>query len=156
MKIKVVSIGKTNVHFVQQGVDEFVTRVSNYTKFEWIELPDVKHSTKLSKSELQKKECELLLPYLSNSPTTMLLDEHGKLYSSKQFAQLLEKHQLQSTQELTFIIGGAYGFSKELLAMNFPKFALSPMTFTHQMIRLIFAEQLYRAFTIIRNEKYHH
>ena len=156
MKIRILSIGKTNVDFIQEGISHYLVRLKHYTKMEWIELPDVKNAAKLDKPSLLRKEHQLLEPYLSDKGITILLDEHGQQRSSVQFAKFIEKHEVQSTPQLTFIIGGAFGFAKELLDMKFPKFALSEMTFTHQMIRLILIEQVYRAYTIIKHEKYHH
>ena len=156
MKIRIVSIGKTNVDYIQTGVTHFISRLKHYTKLEWIELNDVKNASKLDKATLQHKEHEILIPYLEDKGIIVLLDEHGKTRSSIQFAKFIEQHEIQSTPQLTFIIGGAFGFSGDMLALNYPKFALSEMTFTHQMIRLILIEQVYRAYTIIKHEKYHH
>ena len=156
VKVRVISIGKTNVPFVKTGIEHYLNRLKHYVSIEWIELSDVKHASKLDHASLKKREFDLLKKYLADKGKIILLDEHGKNYSSVKFAQFIEEQQIQSLQQLTFFIGGAYGFSSEMLDMKLPRMALSQMTFTHQMIRLLLVEQMYRAFTIIKNENYHH
>lgn len=156
MKIKLVVIGKTNISFVKSGINEYVKRLSKYISFEIKELADVKNSNKITKNELKIKEQELLQKNFGENDEIILLDENGKEFSSEKFSEFIEKKTIHSSRNLTFVVGGAYGFSDFLLNQNYEKIALSKMTFSHQLIRLIFVEQLYRAFSIIKNEPYHH
>lgn len=156
MKISIISIGKTNEAYLNEGIKIYLSRLKHYTNIEWIELKDVKNSNKLAALELKKKEGEILLSKLDNSDFLFLLDEAGKNYSSRDFSKVIESQMLNAAKHLVFHIGGAYGFSDEVYARANQKISLSKMTFSHQMVRLIFAEQLYRAFSIIKGEKYHH
>jgi len=156
MKIRVLSIGKTNIDFVEQGLQEYLKRLKHYTKLEWIELPDVKQVDRSNTSELKTRESERFLEQLKPTDHLILLDEKGKHRSSEEMANWIKDHQLYQQSDLVFIIGGAYGFSETLYAKANGKLSLSKMTFNHQMVRMIFAEQLYRAFTIIKGEPYHH
>jgi 23S rRNA (pseudouridine1915-N3)-methyltransferase len=155
MKIVLIQIGKTHFNFVDEGFDVFAKRLKHYCKFETvlIELP-----TKLKSSDVEqikKNEGELVLKKIASTDYLILLDENGKEFHSKDFANFIEKQSIHQSS-LTFVIGGAYGFSKEVYERANTKISLSKMTFSHQLIRLIFAEQLYRAFTIIKGEPYHH
>jgi 23S rRNA (pseudouridine1915-N3)-methyltransferase len=154
MKISLIQIGKTHINFVDDGVDVFVKRLKHYTKFESVVI-EVPSKLKTNDEKLTKKyESELLLKKIQPSDYIILLDEKGESLSSRKFASYLEKLFLHQ-QHIVFIIGGAYGFSEELYSRANHKISLSAMTFSHQLIRLIFAEQLYRAFTIIKGEPYH-
>ena len=154
MQIKLIVVGKTNVSFVKEGFEEYRKRLKHYVNFTYIELPDVKKQQ--TKELLKKAEGEKLLQQFKPGDKVVLLDEKGKTYRSVEFARQLENWQLQSVSQVVFVIGGAYGFSDDVYRRADLKISLSPMTFSHQMIRLIFIEQLYRAFTIIKGKKYHH
>jgi 23S rRNA (pseudouridine1915-N3)-methyltransferase len=156
MKIKLILVGKTNAKYLVEGEKEYEKRLKHYTKFEEIIIPDVKQSGKLSESELKKKEGQLILAKLENSDHVILLDDKGNSYSSLQFSDFLQQKMNSSLKCLVFVVGGAFGFSDEVYQRANSKVSLSKMTFSHQMIRLIFKEQLYRGFSILRGEKYHH
>ena len=156
MKIKLILVGKTNAKYLVEGEKEYEKRLKHYTKFEEIIIPDVKQSGKLSESELKKKEGQLILDKLENSDHVILLDDKGKSYSSIEFANFLQQKMNSGLKSLVFVVGGAFGFSDEVYQRANSKLSLSKMTFSHQMVRLIFKEQLYRGFSILRGEKYHH
>ena len=156
MSIRILSIGKTNIPFVKDGVETILTGLNNNTKLGGNELPDVKNQKKLSVDQLKKEEGKLFMGKLNPGDFVILLDENGQQQSSIEFSQWLEKKVMHTAKDIVFIIGGAYGFSEELYAVTGAKLSLSKMTFSHQIIRSIFAEQLYRAFTIQRGEPYHH
>tara|TARA_R110002020_G_scaffold91560_1_gene222176 strand:+ start:11699 stop:12172 length:474 start_codon:yes stop_codon:yes gene_type:complete len=156
MKIKLLTIGKTDSHHLEQFIKEYTIRLSHYISFDLEVVPDLKKVKNLSE-ELQKyKEGEQLLKRINNSDVLILLDEKGKQYSSVDFATFLQKHMNSGIKQLVFAIGGPYGFSTEVRQRANGLIGLSKMTFSHQMVRLFVAEQLYRAFTILRNEPYHH
>ena len=155
MKIRLLVVGKTKEKLVEEGIKEYLKRLTRYTSFEIEVIPDAKVSNKMSSNEVKQLEGKEILKKLG-SDILVLLDEKGKEFTSVAFSQWIEKHQLNSTKQITFLIGGAFGFSDEVYKRASSKIALSKMTFTHQMIRLIFIEQVYRAFTIIKGEKYHH
>ena len=156
MKIKLIVVGKTNAKYLLEGEKEYENRLRHYTKFEEIIIPDVKQSGKLSEKELKKKESQLILGKLENSDHVILLDDKGKSYSSVEFANFLQQKMNSSLKSLVFVVGGAFGFSDEVYQRANSKLSLSKMTFSHQMVRLIFKEQLYRGFSILRGERYHH
>ena len=156
MKIKLIVIGKTNTAYLKTGENEYENRLKHYCKFEEIIINDVKNGSKFSKNELKIKEGNLILKHLESIDKVILLDSIGKIYSSNEFSNFLNENMLHSTKSLVFIVGGAYGFSDEVYNRANNKLSLSKMTFSHQMVRLIFKEQLYRALTIIKGEKYHH
>ena len=156
MRIRTLSIGKTNVDYIKDGIEQFNSRITKYCKYEWEEIPDVKNRAKLPKADLKKEEGKLILKRLQPGERLILLDENGKGFSSLKFSSWLNNSINIQAKNICFVIGGAYGFSDEVYARAEVKIALSPMTFNHQIIRLLFAEQLYRAFTIIRGEPYHH
>ena len=156
MKIKLIVVGKTNARYLVEGEKEYEKRLKHYTKFEEIIIPDVKQSGKLSESELKKKEGQLILAKLENSDHVILLDDKGRSYSSIELANFLQQKMNSGLKSLVFVVGGAYGFSDEVYQRAGSKLSLSKMTFSHQMVRLIFKEQLYRGFSILRGEKYHH
>lgn len=156
MKITLLLTGKTDVEPVKVLMDEYTKRIGHYTNFEVITIPDIKNIKNLSIEQYRQKEAEQQKKYLTKSDFIILLDENGKEYSSEKFAQFLE-HKIQiGIKNLVFVIGGAFGFTDEIRKMAEQSVSLSKMTFPHQLVRLIFLEQLYRAFTIIRKEKYHH
>lgn len=139
-----------------EGESEYLKRLKRYAPIEKIELPDIKGAKKMSQSEIKQKEGALILSKLIATDIVILLDDKGKDYSSIQFSKWLQNKMNTSIKSLVFIVGGAYGFSAELYARSQEKLSISKMTFSHQMIRMIFFEQLYRAFSILNNEPYHH
>jgi 23S rRNA (pseudouridine1915-N3)-methyltransferase len=154
MKISLVCIGKTNETYIQEGMDVYVKRIQRYTTFNQHFTSDLK---KVFTREQQKiEEGQIILKKIAQNDFLVLLDENGKEFGSVKFADYIEKHLMQSTKNLIFVIGGPYGFSDEVYARANFKLSLSQMTFSHQLIRLIFVEQLYRAFTIMKGEPYHH
>jgi 23S rRNA (pseudouridine1915-N3)-methyltransferase len=156
MKISIIQIGSLPSKDLKSLCDEYEHRLKRYSKVEIVSLPDIKNASKLSVGELKKKEWAAFEEKIDKSATLILLDENGKQFSSSGFAGLIEKHQLSSVKEIVFLIGGAFGFDEEAYKRSTIKLSLSSMTFNHQMVRVIFLEQLYRAFTIIKGEKYHH
>ena len=156
MKIKLIVVGKTNAKYLLEGEIEYGNRLKHYIKFEEIIIPDVKHSGKLNENELKKKESQLILGKLENSDHVILLDDKGKTHSSIEFANFLQQKMNSSLKSLVFVVGGAFGFSDDVFQRANFKLSLSKMTFSHQMVRLIFKEQLYRGFSILKGEKYHH
>jgi len=155
MKVTLLVTGKTDSGWLQQGFDVYAKRLQHYVSFEIKVLPDLKNTRHLDAAEFREREARQLLPHILGKPEVYLLDETGDQLTSRQLAGFIEKRQLASAKELFFIIGGAYGFSSEVYSAASGKISLSRMTFSHQMARLLFAEQLYRAFTLIRGEKYH-
>ena len=156
MTIKLLAIGKTDNRHLQSLIDEYQKRLGFYIKFEFELVPDIKNSKNLSEDQQKQREGELILSKLSPSDVLILLDENGKQYNSVEFANYLQKHMNSGIKQLVFVIGGPYGFSQEVYEKSNGKLSLSKMTFSHQMIRLFFVEQLYRGFTILKNEPYHH
>ena len=156
MNIKLLAVGKTDNPALQQLIDMYEKRLSYYINFELQLLPDIKNSKSLSEEQQKAKEGELILGNVASSHHLILLDERGKELTSVAFADELQKKMNAGIKQLTFVIGGPYGFSKEVYDRANSKLSLSKLTFSHQMIRLFFVEQLYRAFTILRNEPYHH
>ncbi|MDG1689499.1 MAG: 23S rRNA (pseudouridine(1915)-N(3))-methyltransferase RlmH [Flavobacteriales bacterium] len=156
MKVKLIVIGKTKSKFLLDGENEYVKRLKHYCKFSELIIPDIKNGGKLSKKELKEKEGNLILESIKNSDYVILLDNKGLALTSIEFSELLNKKMVSSTNELVFIVGGAFGFSESVYKRANTKLSLSKMTFSHQMVRMIFKEQLYRAFTILKGEKYHH
>tara|TARA_B100001142_G_scaffold318702_1_gene361168 strand:- start:4 stop:477 length:474 start_codon:yes stop_codon:yes gene_type:complete len=156
MKIVLITIGKTNEKYLIEGINEYNKRLKKYSNFEIIDIPNVKNTKHLSDYELIKKEGELILNQLKDTDHVVLLDDKGKAFTSLTFAQKLQQWLIVGRKRLVFIIGGAYGFSESLYERGNEKLSLSNMTFSHQMIRLFFLEQMYRAYTILNNEPYHH
>jgi Uncharacterized conserved protein len=156
MKIQLLTVGKTQQDFVQKGMDEFAGRIKHYLPFELEVIPDLKNTRNLSQEQIKEKEGELILKNIRSEDYIVLLDEKGKEFTSLQFAQYIEKKMHSVSKRLVFIIGGAYGFSPAVYQAAHEKIALSKMTFSHQIIRVIFIEQLYRALSILNNEPYHH
>jgi len=156
MKIVILLTGKTEEGWMKSGFELYVQRLHHYCQIEIVEIPVLKNSGKLSIAEQCFAEGELQLRKISASDRLVLADEKGKEFSSEGFAKWIEKQQVAGHKRILFLIGGPYGFSPEIYKRADEKISLSQMTFSHQMIRPILAEQLYRAFTIIRGEKYHH
>jgi len=155
MKIKLITIGKMDLPFLNDGLDFYLLRLKHYCKLEYIELP---HSNLPGEheSKIMQIEAAILYKYFEEADYNILLDETGKSYSSVQFASQINNWNIKGMKNLHFYIGGAYGFHDSIRMKCDAKISVSCMTFTHQMVRLIFVEQLYRAFTILQNEKYHH
>lgn len=156
MKIQLLVIGKTNQDFVQKGLDEFCGRLKHYIPFEMDVIPDIKNTKNLSFEQQKEKEGELILKNIQPGDYVVLLDERGREFSSVQFADYIEKKTHIVSKRLIFVIGGPYGFSRKVYDTCQEKISISRMTFSHQLIRLIFVEQVYRAMTILNNEPYHH
>lgn len=155
MKTILIQVGKTvNKHFIA-GINDYLERVVHYMPFEVITIPELKNTKNLSEDQQKLAEGELILKHLQPSDTVVLLDEHGHEYRSIEFARWIQQKQ-QNARRLIFIIGGLYGFSQAVYQRANEQLSLSKMTFSHQMIRLTFMEQVYRACTIIRGEPYHH
>ena len=155
MKIELRIIGKTNYEFVDKGMEEFFNRVKKYISFQIKLIPALKKTKNLNSQQIKEKEGKLICDQIQKGDFLVLLDENGKEFNSVQFADFIEKRMNASTQKLVFQIGGAYGFSDEVYKKAQFKLSLSKMTFSHQLIRLIFAEQLYRAYSIIHRLPYH-
>ena len=153
MKFTILAIGHTNEEYLIQGVNKYLQRLKHYGKIEFKELKDIKSQQNVE--EFKKKESELILTHLKSDDILILLDEKGKMYDSVSFAGFIEKLQIHASKNVIFVIGGAFGHHKILLERANFTISLSSMTFSHQMVRLFFVEQLYRAFTILRGEKYH-
>ena len=156
MEIKLLTVGKTDVAWVKEGLDLYGSRLRHYVPFTVSEIPELKKVSALSQAQIKEKEGELILKNVGPQDVLVLLDEHGHEYRSMEFAEHLQKLMARGAKTLVFAIGGAYGFSEEVYARSHERISLSRMTFSHQMVRTIFAEQLYRAFTILKGEPYHH
>lgn len=156
MKITLLCIGKTDDKYIQEGLDKYLKRLKYYISFNFVVIPDVKNAKNLSEAQQKEKEAELFFKYIAANDQVILLDERGKEYRSVEFADFLEKKMVSSVQHLVFLIGGPYGFADAVKARANGSLSLSKMTFSHQMIRLFFVEQIYRAFTIMKGEPYHH
>jgi len=156
MKIKLIVIGKTDSLQLKDLTDDYLNRLKHYISFEMEVIPDIKKTKNLSEVNQKKMEGEEILKRMNPGDELILLDENGKSFTSEGFSGLLQKKMNSGLKNLIFVIGGPYGFSDEVYARASSKLSLSKMTFSHQMIRLFFVEQVYRAFTILRNEPYHH
>lgn len=156
MKISLLVIGKTDAGYFVDAIREYENRLRHYLPFEINVIPDIKNSKNLTVDQQKEKEGELILKNIQPGDYLVLLDERGKEYSSLQFASYIEKKTHTVNKRLVFVIGGPYGFSEDVYKKASEKISLSKMTFSHQMIRLVFVEQLYRAMTILNNEPYHH
>ena len=155
MKTVLILVGKTvNKHFIA-GIEDYSERISHYMPFEIVTIPELRNTKNLSEEQQKISEGDLILRQIQSSDTVVLLDEHGKEFRSIEYAQWLQQKQ-QTSRRLVFVIGGPYGFSDAVYSRANEKISLSKMTFSHQMVRLIFTEQLYRACTIIKGEPYHH
>ncbi|MEZ4856823.1 MAG: 23S rRNA (pseudouridine(1915)-N(3))-methyltransferase RlmH [Gelidibacter sp.] len=156
MQIKLLAIGKTDNKALQTLIEDYQKRLGFYIKFEFEIIPDLKKVKNLSEDQQKQKEGELILDKLSATDVLILLDENGKQLDSVGFSEYLQKHMNSGIKQLVFVIGGPYGFSEAVYSKAQGKLSLSKMTFSHQMIRLFVIEQLYRGFTILKNEPYHH
>lgn len=156
MKITLLTTGKTDIQWVREGMKIYISRLGHYINFSVTEIPELKNASSLGKEQVKTKEGELILKAIKPSDDVILLDEHGKEYSSVEWARALERRISNSGRDMVFVIGGAYGFSGQVYDRSNGLVSLSKMTFSHQMVRVIFIEQLYRAFTIMKGEPYHH
>jgi len=156
MQIKLLAIGKTDDKNLQQLIDTYKKRLGFYCRFDFEIISDIKNVKNLSEIQQKQKEGDEILKKIQKPDTLILLDENGKNYSSIGFSEFLQKKMNSGLKQLTFVIGGPYGFSQEIYSRANGKLSLSSMTFSHQMVRLFFIEQLYRGFTILKNEPYHH
>ena len=156
MKILLLAIGKTDEDYLITGIKKYVGRLGHYVSFEMKEIPDIRNRKTMSEEQQKKAESFLLLSQIQPGDFMVLLDENGTQHGSVSFAEWMEKLMASGVKRIVFVIGGPYGFAKEVYAKANAQMSLSPMTFSHQMVRLIFLEQLYRAFTILKGEPYHH
>ncbi|CAL2092920.1 23S rRNA (pseudouridine(1915)-N(3))-methyltransferase RlmH [Tenacibaculum sp. 190524A05c] len=156
MKIKLLAVGKTDDKNLNQLIELYQNRLKHYVKFELDIIPDIKNAKNLSEAQQKEKEGDLILSKLQNTDQLILLDDKGKQYTSIEFSQFLQKKMNSGIKQLVLVIGGPYGFSEAVYKKAGGKLSLSKMTFSHQMIRLFIVEQIYRGFTILRNEPYHH
>lgn len=156
MKVLLLVIGKTDAAYIRAGIEEYEKRLTRYVPYEMKILPDVKKAKNMSEALQKEKEGEMLLGEFLGTDFVVLLDENGKQYTSVGFSEFLAQKMLNATKRLVFVVGGPYGFSENVYKRANDKISLSKMTFSHQMVRMIFAEQLYRAMTIMRGEPYHH
>lgn len=156
MKMTLLTVGKTDKDWVRQGLDIYVSRLKHYVPFSVVEIPELKNVSAMTKAQIKEKEGELILKNIRQSDEVVLMDERGRQYTSIELAKVLQDKMTYSGKDLVFVIGGAYGFSDAVYKRAESKISLSKMTFSHQMVRAIFAEQIYRAFTIMRGEPYHH
>lgn len=156
MKIELKVVGKTAFDYLKTGIAIYEKRLKRYCDFSIAVIPDIKNAKNLSKAQIKEKEGAAILKKIDKSPFVILLDDKGKMFTSKEFSAYLEDKLMPSGKNIIFIVGGAYGFSESVYARANAKLSLSKMTFSHQMVRLFFVEQLYRAYSIIKNEPYHH
>ena len=155
MKINLLCIGKTDDKEIKNHINYYLTRLPRHWNFEILEIPDVKNARNLTPDLLKKEEAKLFLNIIENTDLVVLLDEKGKQFTSREFAQKLDSYQNNSIKKICFLVGGAYGFSDEMYQRANEKISISKMTFTHQMIRLFFVEQIYRADQILQGKPYH-
>ena len=156
MRITLLTVGKTDISWVREGLETYVSRIGHYVPFALKEIPELKGVSALDRGQIRQREGELILRQLNPSDEVILLDERGKEWRSVEFARWLEGRLSHSGRDLVFVVGGAYGFSEAVYARADGKLSLSQMTFSHQLVRTVFAEQLYRVFTIMKGEPYHH
>ena len=156
MKIILFEVGKTNKQYLIEEISDYQKRLKHYMSLEIVEIPNIKNKKNLSWEEITKKEGNMILTQIKSSDYLVLLDDKGKQFTSVEFSNKLRQWMLNRTKRLIFVIGGAYGFSKEIYNRGNEKLSLSRMTFSHQMVRLFFVEQLYRGYTILNNQPYHH
>lgn len=155
MEIKLLTIGKTGISYIKEGINEYCKRLSRYLPYEIVELPDARKG-RLSESEQKEAEAELILRYLNESDNVVLLDEKGREYTSREFAALLERLMASGRKRTVFVVGGPYGFSQRIYQRSDSMISLSKMTFNHEMVRLFFTEQMYRGISILHGLPYHH
>lgn len=151
-----MAVGRTQSDYLVTGIDNYIKRIGRYMPMEFKVIPDIKASRSLSEAQQKEQEGRQMLAALMPGDVAILLDERGRQYTSREFAGLVDRYALQSVKRLVFIIGGPYGFSKEVYDRSDSLLSLSKMTFSHEMVRLFFVEQIYRAMTILRGEPYHH
>lgn len=151
-----MTVGKTVESYLQKGVGIYCDRIAHYAPFEMVEIPDLKQTSSLNEEQVKTREGELILKAVKPSDHLVLLDDKGKMFTSKDWARDLEQKSVRLSKDIVFVIGGPYGFSAQVYERADEKISLSKMTFSHQLVRVIFLEQLYRAFTIIKGEPYHH
>ena len=156
MKIVLLAIGKTNEQYLIEGISQYQKRLQHYIQFEILEIPNIKNINNISNIELMKKEGALILKKIHPSDYLVLLDDKGKSFTSLKFSEKLQGWMLSGKKRLVFIVGGAYGLTDELYQRGDEILSLSRMTFSHQMVRLFFVEQIYRGYAILNNEPYHH
>lgn len=156
MKMTLTTVGKTDVKWVKEGLELYKSRLTHYTQFAVNEIPELKNVSALTHPQIKDREGELILATVKPSDFVVIMDEHGRQFRSVEFASWLQNKMACDGRDIVFIIGGAYGFSDAVYGRADMKISLSEMTFSHQMVRVIFTEQLYRAFTIMRGEPYHH
>lgn len=156
MKLKLLLVGKTVESYLKKGISDYQERLKHYASFELVEIPELKQASALTRDQIKLREGELILKQLRDSDDVILLDEHGARFSSVAWAKHLEQKMSHSSRDIVFVIGGSYGFSQAVYDRADSMLSLSDMTFSHQLVRLLFVEQLYRAFTIIKGEPYHH
>jgi 23S rRNA (pseudouridine1915-N3)-methyltransferase len=156
MKITLLTVGKTDKGWVKEGMETYVSRMKHYFPFSVIEIPELKNVSALSEDQIKVREGELILKNIKPADDLILLDEKGREYTSVEFAKVLQDKISYIGKDIVFVIGGAYGFSEAVYQRATSKISLSRMTYSHQMVRAIFIEQLYRAFTIMKGEPYHH
>lgn len=156
MRITLLLTGKTEEAYLREGISKYLNRLRHYARIDFVEIPELKNTKALSPEQQKAKEAETILKKLLPADQVILLDEKGTTLTSPQFAEYLDKKALSSVSNLVFVVGGPYGFDESVYRRANDKIALSRMTFSHQMVRLFFTEQLYRAFTIIKGEPYHH
>jgi 23S rRNA (pseudouridine1915-N3)-methyltransferase len=155
MKIKLLQIGKTNERYLQQGIEEYEKRIKAFVPFVQEVLPHLKNASSLNANEVKEREGQMIIAKLKPDDYLILLDERGKEMNSREFAGFMQKNMNAGMKQVVFLVGGAFGFSDEVYLRANQKLSLSKMTYSHQLIRLIFTEQLYRSFTIINNHPYH-
>ena len=156
MKIVLVVVGKTNEKYLIEGISDYQKRLKHYINFEIVEILSIKNAKNFSEKQLIKKEGEMILKQINTSDYLVLLDDQGNDFSSPSFAEKLQQWMISGKKRLVFVVGGAYGFSQQVYDRGNKTLSLSKMTFSHQMVRLFFVEQLYRGYTILNNEPYHH
>jgi 23S rRNA (pseudouridine1915-N3)-methyltransferase len=156
MKITFITVGKTEDAYLKDGIEKYVKRLKHYTKLEMVDIPELKNTKALTEDQQKAKEAELILKKITVQDHVILLDENGIEFTSVQFANYINKRSVSSSANLIFIVGGPYGFDQSVYQRANDKISLSRMTFSHQMVRLFFVEQLYRAYSIIKGEPYHH
>ncbi len=156
MRLTLLTVGKTDIPWVREGLEMYLSRLRHYAPFELREIPELKGAASLTREQIKEREGELILRQVRPADEVVLLAEHGREYRSLEFADWLGRRLSGSGRDLVFVIGGAYGFSEAVYARADGKISLSKMTYSHQLVRTVFAEQLYRAFTILRGEPYHH
>ena len=155
MRLRLITVGRTDVPWVKEGLEMYASRLEHYVRFSITEIPELRNVSSLREEQIREKEGELILK-AAGGDSLILLDEHGREYRSVEFAAALQKRMAAGGRDIAFVTGGAYGFSAAVYAHAESRISLSKMTFPHQMVRTVFAEQLYRAFTIIKGEPYHH